>query len=227
MKLKVVAVIPAYNVELTIVQVVKETRKYCDEVIVVDDGSSDNAPRIIQGLGIKYALCAINHGQGAATAIGMKMALESGADIIVTLDSDGQHSPKEIPQVLKPILDGKADMVVGARFINKYKIPRYRKFGIDIINWIYNTCNSKQLVDTQSCFRAYARQLVQGLAIEEHGFGFSTEVLIKARKLKVRMVEVPVSCIYHNLGQDSTMNPLKHGIKVAWKTLWWRLKVWA
>jgi glycosyltransferase involved in cell wall biosynthesis len=156
----------------------------------------------------------------------MKMALELSADIVVTLDSDGQHDPSEIPQVLKPILEGKADMVIGARFMGEYEIPRYRKFGIDTINWLYNVCNSKKLIDTQSCFRAYARELVEKLTIEEDGFGFSTEVLIKIRKMKARMVEVPISCIYHRLEQDSTMNPLKHGFLVAWKTIYWRVKLW-
>jgi hypothetical protein len=88
-------------------------------------------------------------------------------------------------------------------------------------------CNGKKLIDTQSCFRAYTRQLIEKLTIEENGFGFSTEVLIKARKMKARMVEVPIECIYHNLEQDSSMNPVKHGIGVALKTLWWRIKLWS
>ena len=256
--MKTVAVIPTYNGERTITQVVKETKKYCDEVIVVDDCSLDNTPKIIQRLGVKYALCGKNHGQGSATRIGMRMALEFGADIIVTLDSDGQHNPNEIPQVLKPILEGRADLAIGSRFMPRIveakrredylfdasyaqstyyfekreyeaslgEIPRYRKFGIDIINWLYNVCNSKKLIDTQSCFRAYTRRLVEKLTIKEDGFGFSTETLIKARKMGARMVEIPVSCIYHKLKQDSTMNPLKHGLMVAWKTLWWRIKLW-
>ncbi len=248
---KIVAVIPAYNVENTIAQVVEETKKHCDEVIVVDDGSSDNTPKIIQGLGIRYALCGKNHGQGLATRIGMKMALDLGANIIVTLDSDGQHNPNEIPQVIQPILDGRADLVIGSRFMsglpkkyiprdlgfyacykeeyqyNYIKIPHYRKFGIDIINWLYNMCNGKKLIDTQSCFRAYTRQLIEKLTIEEDGFGFSTETLIKARKMGVRMVEVPVSCIYHNnRKENSSMNPIKHGLSVALKTIYWRLKLW-
>ncbi len=247
---KIVAVIPAYNVENTIAQVVEETKKHCDEVIVVDDASSDNTPRIIQGLGIRYALCGKNHGQGLATRIGMKMALDLGANIIVTLDSDGQHNPNEIPQVIEHILDGKADLVIGSRFMSglpkkykpkdlgfyscyeeeyqykHFKIPHYRKFGIDIINWLYNVCNDKKLIDTQSCLRAYTGELVEKLRIEEDGFEFSTETLIKARKMKARMVEVPVSCIYHNRKQDSSMNPLKHGLRVAWKTIGWRIKLW-
>jgi glycosyltransferase involved in cell wall biosynthesis len=225
--MKTVVIIPAYNAEKTIAQVVNISKHHCNEVIVVDDCSSDNTPKIIQGLGIKYALCGKNHGQGSATRIGMKMALEFGADIIITLDCDGQHNPNEIPRLLKPILKSRVDMVIGARFINEYKMPRYRKFGINVINWLYNVCNREKLIDTQSCFRAYTRQLVEKLTIEEDGFGFSTEVLIKARKMKVRMVEVPISCIYHNLEQDSSMNPLKHGLMVAWKTIWWRIKLWA
>lgn len=224
---KVVAVIPAYNAERTIGEIVKATQKYVDDVIVVDNDSTDSTD-IMARKSKAWVIRERVKGQGVATRRGIALALERfGADIIVTLDSDGQHDPSEIPQVIKPILEGKADMVIGARFINRYKIRRYRKFGIDIINWLYNICNGKKLNDTQSCFRAYTKELAVRLIIEEDGFGFSTEVLIKIRKMKARMVEVPISCIYHNLGQDSTMNPLKHGIKVAWKTIWWRIKLWS
>ena len=223
--MKTVAVIPTYNAGRTISKIVQETKKYVDRVIVVDDCSSDDTAKIVQRLDVEYLLHSKNRGQGAATRTGMKIAIGLGANIIVTLDSDGQHEPSEIPQILKPILEDKADMVIGARFINKTRVPCYRKFGIDLINWLYNVHNGKKLTDTQSCFRAYTKQLIEKFIIEEDSFGFSTEVLTKIKKMKARMVEVPVSCIYHNLEQDSTMNPIKHGLEVAWKTIWWRLKL--
>lgn len=222
--MKTLALIPAFNAEKTIGKIVRTTSKYVDAVLVVDNGSHDNTNKEAKKNGA-WVVYEYTQGQGAATRRGLEYAFLF--DVVVTLDSDGQHNPNEISQLLKPIIEGKADMVIGARFINKYQVPRYRKFGIDIINQLYNICNGKKLIDTQSCFRAYTGELIEKLTIEENGFGFSTEVLIKARKMKARMVEVPIECIYHSLKQDSSMNPLKHGLEVVWKTIWWRIKLWA
>src|SRR4030042_149553 len=115
--MKVTAVIPVYNEENTIARVVRETQCYCDEVIVVDDCSTDKTPQIIQELGIKYALHGKNYGAGAATRTGILMALKFNADIVVTIDGDGQHNPKEIPMLLAPFKShNNVGIVVGSRF---------------------------------------------------------------------------------------------------------------
>lgn len=225
--MKVITVIPAYNEERTIASVVSEAKNHCDGVIVVDDGSSDNTPKIIQALGIKYALCGHNRGAGSATRIGLKMALEAGADIVVTLDGDGQHDAREIPTLLVPFnLYGNVGVVIGSRFLNGYEIPKYRKFGIDVITGLYNLGHRHKVTDSQCCFRAYSRAFLKRINIDEPGFGFSVELLVKARKLGFGISEVPVSCIYHdNYKQDSTLPPLRHGLGVALKTEEWRLRL--
>ena len=227
--MKVTVVIPAYNAEKTIGNIIDKCVKMSDEVIIINNNSIDNT----FATACNHNVLARNQyiqGQGAATRLGWDLATEIECDTIITLDADGQHNPEEIPVLLAPIVENRADLVVGSRFISKhpkYYVPVYRKFGIDIINFIFNVFNNIKLIDTQSCFRAYTRKAFTTLKIKENGFGFSTELLIKARKQGLRIVEVPITCIYHNeLKNNSTLNPIKHGIIVAWKTLYWRLKLW-
>jgi len=164
---------------------------------------------------------------------GFQAARTNSADILVTLDGDGQHNPDEIPALISPITEGKADLVIGSRFpqphlnqsqlisINLNHVPKYRKLGIDVITWLYNFGSKMKVSDSQSCFRAHSRKLLQAIEITEPGFGFSVEVLIKARRNGLAIMEVPISCIYHP--QGSTDNPITHGLGVAFTVMKLRL----
>jgi len=221
--IRAVAVIPAYNEEKTISDIVKRTKKYVDKVMVVDNCSTDNTSKecaLIRDVGIYD--CKIK-GAGAATRMAWKNVAWDGYDAMITLDADGQHNPDDIPMLLTGL--NEADIVIGARFLDGYSVPPYRKFGIDIITWLYNI-GHKPITDAQSCFRAYNRNVLDFIDIAENGFGFSTEVLIKARKQGFKITEVPIDCIYHSdFKQNSTLNPVHHGLEVAFKTLKWRLKL--
>jgi hypothetical protein len=150
------------------------------------------------------------------------------------LDGDGQHNPDEIPQVLAPILHNKADLVIGSRFLqsnlnqsqlissNLIQVPKYRKFGIDVITWLYNFGSKVKVSDSQSCFRAHSKKLLEAINITENGFGFSIQVLIQARRKNFVITEVPISCIYHSEG--SSLNPIAHGLGVAFAVLRLRIK---
>ena len=221
--MKISAVIPCRNEARTIYDVVKEALLHVDEVIVADDSSSDDTAVQARAAGAKVRNNnSPRSGAGANTKEGLLM---SDADVIVTLDGDGQHLASEIPNVLAPILDGKADLVIGSRFMGEYKIARYRKFGIDVITFLYNFGRRQKVVDSQSCFRAFTRGLLDSVNIEERGFGFSTEVLIKARARGYKIVEVPITCVYHKeYAQNSSSNPVIHGLSVAWATIKWRIK---
>ena len=222
---KVVAIIPCYNEERTIAGIVAKAQKYCNRVIVVDNNSSDNTRKEAEKETPCYNIfsCFIR-GWGIATRYGIAYSLNPlkhfWGDIMVTLDGDGQHNPDEIPALVKPILDGGADIVIGSRFLKAYTMKRYRKFGINIINWLYNFGQDEKITDSQSGFRAFTREVAQNIRTIENGFGFSTEFLIKARARGYRIKEVPVSCIYHeDFCQNSTKNPLLHGIEVAFATI--------
>ena len=221
---KSIAVIPCFNEENFIGDIVTRARIYVDKVIVIDDGSTDNTSEVAKAAGAEVIRHERRRGAGAATKSGFEAAKTNNADILVTLDGDGQHDPDEIPQVLAPILSCKADLVIGSRFLlqNIKKVPKYRKFGIDIITWLYNLGSKKKVSDSQSCFRAYSRKSLEAVSITENGFSFSVEVLIQARKKGFVITEVPTSCVYHS--QGSTINPLTHGLGVAWNVVKHRLK---
>ena len=215
--MKVVAVIPCLNEENYIGEVVNIALNHVNAIIVVDDGSADATAHVARKAGAEVISHSAKQGAGAATRTGFQAALKAGAYIVVTLDGDGQHNPDEIPALLAPILDGKADLVIGSRFIEPAtNMPLYRKFGIDVITWLYNFGTNVNISDAQSGFRAHSRRLLETIHITRNDFSFSIEVLVKARKKKLIIAEVPVSCLYH--AQGSTINPVDHGLSIAWST---------
>ena len=218
-KPKIIAAIPCFNEEKFIGNIVSRARKYVDEVIVVDDGSTDKTGLAARQAGAKVIMHKKRRGAGAATRSAFDAAKKYNAGIVVTLDGDGQHNPDEIPQLLEPVLSGTADLAIGSRFLrqNSQAPPKYRKFGIDVITWLYNIGSRVKVSDSQSCFRAYSRRLIEALNITEDGFGFSVEALIQARRKGFIIKETPISCIYHSNG--STINPISHGLGVAWSII--------
>jgi glycosyltransferase involved in cell wall biosynthesis len=225
--MKIVAVIPCYNEAKFIENVVYKTKKYVDLVVVADDNSKDNTIELAEKCGAYVVRNLTNvRGTGQNTNRGIQFALQSGADIIVTLDGDGQHNPDEIPQLIKPVIDGKADFVVGSRFMNYKSVPLYRRLGISTITYTYNLFNRVKVSDAQSGFRVHQRRLFDRCHITELGFGFSMETLVKFRYFGFRFREVPIVCIYHgDIKLNSSMHPVKHGLKVLWKTIYWRYKI--
>ena len=205
--MKIIAVIPCLNEEKFIGDVVFKTIKHVDKVIVIDDGSKDATARIAREAGAEVISHPSSRGAGAATRTGFEAAFKYGADIVVTLDGDGQHDPAEIPLLLQPLLQDDADLVIGSRFIkHETNIPAYRKLGVDFITWMYNLGTDVKVTDSQSGFRAHSRKLLESVDITHEDFSFSVEVLVKARTRGLRIAEVPISCLYH--GQGSTSNPV-------------------
>lgn len=220
---KVVCTIPCFNVERFIGGVVSRARQYVDQVIVINDGSLDSTAGIAQAAGAIVINHSVNKGAGEATKSCFEEAKRRSAHILVTLDGDGQHDPDEIPRVLAPILRGKADLVVGSRFLgSKTNMPRYRRCGIYIITFLYNFGSRVKVSDAQSCFRAYGEKALRTLNITERGFGFSVQLLIEARQRGLTITEVPISCSYHP-GCHS-LNPVVHGLSVAFTVAKLRLK---
>jgi glycosyltransferase involved in cell wall biosynthesis len=219
---KVIAAIPCYNEERFVGGVVRKTSQYVDQVVVVDDGSSDRTTKVAEAAGAVVVRHEVNRGPGGAYKTCFRVARDNEADVLITLDGDEQHDPDEIPRLLQPLLDDEADLVVGSRFLENYLVPRYRKFGIDVITFLYNVGSQVKIVDAQSCYRGYSRKALERLHITEDGFGFSVELLAQARKKGLRIVEVPISCIYHEASHS--MNPVLHGIGVALMVVKHRLK---
>jgi len=219
--MKIIAVIPCLDEENFIEDIVSRALVHVDRVLVIDDGATDATAAVAQKAGAEVISHAIRKGAGAATRTGFEAALKLGADIVVTLDGDGQHNPDEIPLLVQPVREGKADLVIGSRFLRAAEVPRYRKFGIDMITWMYNFGSNVKITDAQSGFRAHSRRLLESVSITHDDFGFSVDVLVQARKKGLLIKEVPISCIYHD--QGSTENPVIHGLSVAAAVAWIRI----
>jgi glycosyltransferase involved in cell wall biosynthesis len=215
----IIAVIPCFNEQKTIGRIVKDSLRFVDRVIVVDNLSTDGTTFEAADNGADVLTCSVK-GAGAATRAGIQDALKMGADIIVTLDGDGQHYPSDIPAVVKPIKDKHSDAVIGSRLLNN-DIPLVRRIGIEAINFTYNV-GHERITDSQSGFRAFTWGVAKSALITELGFGFSTEFLIKARQRKFRILEIPISCSYD--GDCHSMNFMEHGLSVVFCTIKWRIK---
>ena len=220
----VVVGIPAFNEENTIAKVILGAQKYADLVVVCDDGSSDLTSEIAKRLGAEVVRHERNSGYGAAIQSLFKRAQALNTDILVTLDGDGQHNPDEIPQLIEPIASGAVDVVVGSRFIDACgaeEMPKYRKFGVKAITFLTYGFGKGGVRDSQSGFRAYARQALGVLELSENGMSASVEILRKTGKQGLRMCEVPISCKYHNGDgmKTSTHNAVSHGVGVVFSVL--------
>jgi glycosyltransferase involved in cell wall biosynthesis len=214
----VVGAIPAYNEEKTIAKVILLAQKHVDKVIVCDDGSTDMTTEIAERLGADVVRHSRNLGYGAAIQSLFRRARELGADIMVTLDGDGQHDPEEIPALIKPVLKDDVDIAVGSRFLDKKQIesiPLYRRLGIQAITKLAGIATRNEMSDAQHGFRAYGRKALEGLEVSENGMGVSVEILMKARERGLRVMEVPIGCNYQGLEKTSTHNPLRHGASIV------------
>ena len=222
-KPRVVAVIPCCNTESRITEVVTKALPYVDQVIVVDDGSTDHTAEIAKRSGVDVISHERNMGYGAAIITGFKEAQRKDNDIIVIIDGDGQHNPSEIPLLLEPLLGGEADLVIGSRFLsNDHNMPSYRNFGIKVITWLWNVFSKIKVSDSQSGFRAYNKTLFKDLTLSENGMSISIEILEKARRKGATITEVPISCHYTH--STISLNAIKHGLRVSLSVLRIRFK---
>jgi len=204
----VLACIPAYDEEKTIAKVVLRTRRHVDSVVVCDDGSRDLTGEIAEALGAEVIRHKENMGKGAALKTLFKRARELRADVVVTLDSDGQHDPDEVPQLVQPVLDGAAEIVNGSRFLRRTDMPKHRVIGNKTLNLLTNAASNQKLTDTQSGFRAYSNKALKLLKITESGIGVDSQILMDASAKGLRIVEVPVAASYQDA--RSTYNPISH-----------------
>lgn len=193
---KLSVVIPAYNEAENIGRVIKGIKKYTDNVIVVDDGSKDNTSQIALQNGAKVYYHLLNRGLGGALGTGIKAALSDRADIVVTLDADGQHDPKEIPKLIKPIIEGKADIVIGSRFLIRQPMPLLRRAGIPFFNLITFLLFGIWSTDSQSGLRAFNRKAAENLEIFTGGMEASSEIIKEIKSHKFKLKEVPIRAIF-------------------------------
>ena len=216
--MKITIGIPAYNEEKNIAKIIVQLKKVADQILVCDDGSTDSTSEIAESLGAIVIKHPKNLGYGSAIRSIFLKSREINAEVLVTIDADGQHKIEDVKKVIKPIVDGQADISIGSRFLEEGdNAPKYRKLGINIITKVTNSSLSEKITDAQSGFRAYNNKVLQSLTPSDSGMGISTEILIKSSNLGLKIAEVPTEIQYE--GETSSQNPVSHGTGVLMSTL--------
>ena len=216
-KRKIVAAIPCFDECRCIGSVVVMAKKYVDQVVVIDDGSSDATAEVASEAGAAVYQHVRNRGYGAAIRTALEKGKELGAEVLVILDGDGQHDPKDVPKLVKPILDGKADVVIGSRFLGQdKKAPFYRRVGQRVLTTVTNVGSGQRVSDSQSGFRAYSLKALNALNLAEDGMSVSSEIQFAISKSGLRVAEVPIDVTYMD---KAKRNPAGHGLSVLSRVL--------
>ena len=208
------ACIPAFNEGKVIGTLVKDTLQYVDRVIVCDDGSFDNTSIEAEKAGAKVITHKKNLGKGAAMRTLFNFTKNKNFDAMITIDGDGQFSPKEIPKLLPPILNNQMDIVIGYRS-NRDEMPSYRKLGNKFLDSMTNLASELPFRDTQSGFRSYSKKAISVINFKTNGFGADSEILIDASTKKLKITEVGVLVRYNTGEKTSTKNPISHTSEVV------------
>lgn len=206
------ACIPAFNVEKTIGGLVKECLLHVDEVIVCDDGSSDNTAKIAEVNGAQVIKHQKNYGYGAALITLFDKAREKNADIMITLDGDGQDIPEFIPRLIAPLSYKGIDIVIGSRFLHDDSALGYGKRGIKIISAAISFGNDIKVTDVQSGFRAFSKRAIQAIHPTEYDVAANAEIITKAANKGLKLVEVPVVVSYDST--DSKAPKIPHAVTI-------------
>ena len=212
---KIIVCVPVYNGAKHIASIVRDTKAYCTEVLVCDDGSTDDTKKEAKRGGAIVVSHAENKGKGAAMKSLFNAAKDMKPDVVVTMDGDGQFRPEEIDKLTKPILEEKADIVIGYRFDTDNEMPGYRKVGNKVLDKMANMASELPFRDTQSGFRAYSSKALEQISFQSDGFGADGEILIDASRKGLRIKEEKVTVLYNTGTETSTKDPISHSTEVV------------
>ncbi len=214
--MKSIVIIPALNEQAAIGSVVEKSLQHVDDVLVIDDGSSDNTSKIAGDAGARIIRHPTNLGKGVSLRDAFGEV--SGYDIVVTIDGDGQHDPDEIPKLIAPIREGNADLVNGSRYLDGFdeETPAYRRVGQRVLDIATNITSGTSVTDSQSGFRAFRGNTIKYYGFMDTGFGIESEMLADAAQHDLRILEVPITVRY-DVENSSTKGPVTHGVGVLMK----------
>ena len=216
-------IIPAYNAAKTLRPLVRQIRQMGLEAVVVDDGSTDQTARVATDAGMLVISHLGNQGKGAALRSGFAFALQGGYDAVVTLDSDGQHDPREIPRLLQAVSSSRAAVVVGNRLQHGTAMPLLRRWTNRVMSWIVSALTRQPVPDSQCGLRAIHREALGTLRLSCRRFEIETEVLLEAARRGWLIASVPVQTIYD--GHPSHIRPVRDGarfLRLIARYLWSR-----
>jgi glycosyltransferase involved in cell wall biosynthesis len=222
-------VIPVYNEQATIRSVIEQVLQisYLLEIIVVNDGSQDGTHEVLEQLACEYSeLQVIHHPKNKGKTAALKTGFQATqGDVVIVQDADLEYNPQEIPDVIEPILDNKADVVYGSRFLVR-KAARVLYFSHYIANkfltFLSDVFTNVNITDVETCYKAFRGDIIRNMIIKSQGFGFEIEVTAKVAKLKCRIFEVPIS-YYGRTYEEGKKIGLKDGIQAIWYIIYFNL----
>lgn len=220
-KIFVSVIIPVFNEEVTVGDIVTRTLKTLQqmdvihEVLVVDDGSDDMSAAIAKEKKA-IVLREIHKGKGFALRSGFRNAKGT---VVVTIDADGSHQPEEIPLILQSLIENRSDFVVGSRFANsetnKTKIPKINMIGNRLFNNLAGHLTGIKISDSQSGFRAIRAPLIKKMKLASYGYEIESEMLVKALRMGARVSEIPISFDQRTVG-NSKLDPIRDGLRILY-----------
>ena len=220
-KSKIFIIIPAFNEASVIQDVIKEVRDAgYENIIVVDDGSSDSTYEKAKTADVLALQHKINRGKGAATKTGVEAAKLLNADIIVTMDGDGQHDPKDIEKLIEPIVQNRCDVVLGNRLANSKGMPWYKIAANHIGNFFTWYLFGLWVTDSQSGFRAYSKYAAEVINTKSDRYEYDSEIIREIYIYKLKYKEIPIAVRYteYSMGKIHKQG-FVNGIKTLYKMI--------
>lgn len=219
--LQVIAVIPAYNEGTRIAPVIKNVLQHVNAVLVVNDCSTDNSAQVAEAAGAHVINMPVNGGAGSATRTGCEQAIDMGADVIVTIDADGQHDPDEIPKLVTHLLQHQLDIVFGGR-PRTPNMPFENRFGNHLLSVVSKALFRIQVNDILTGFHAFTATAFPKLKWKSNRYSFVSEMVYRVYVHHLKYAEVPVSTIYHDKKKGMRK---RDGIKTLFLLLKWKLEI--
>jgi glycosyltransferase involved in cell wall biosynthesis len=203
---RIIAFVPAYNEAARLAPVVTKARPLVSDVVVIDDGSTDDTAAVAHAAGATVLRHAQNRGKGAAIVTALELFEKSDAEFAVFLDADGQHDAAEIPRFVETAQATRAVIVVGTRMRDTACMPLVRRLTNRFTSWLTGRCARQWIPDSQCGFRLLRRNVLADLRLTTSGFETETETLIQAGRAGHKLVSIPIRTIYRE-GRRSRIRP--------------------
>ena len=226
--MKLTLVIPVYNEAATIAALIDRVRQVPvdKEIVVVDDCSRDGTRDVLKQLppadDLRVLFHEVNQGKGAALRTGFRSAT---GDVVVVQDADLEYDPMDLPKLMAPIADGRADVVYGSRFSGgecHRVLYFWHSVGNSVLTLLSNMCTDLNLTDMETCYKMFRREVIQAITVEEDRFGFEPEVTAKIAKMRLRIYEVGISYSGRTYEQGKKIG-WKDGVRAVWCILKYNL----